>query len=66
MTPLQRNAMRRMLTGIDVPTRDHGPVDPVAHADAMTSMADARAALCIARGVPLEHIDRLGYHRRPR
>jgi hypothetical protein len=30
---------------------------PVARADARTSMADARIALCIAKGVPLDEID---------
>lgn len=32
-------------------------IDPVAAADNRTAMCDARAALCIALGVPLEEID---------
>lgn len=35
--------------------------DPVAYADLVTSMCDQRAALCLAIGVPVEHIDRDGY-----
>jgi len=35
-------------------TRD---ADPVARADARTSMADARTALCFAKGVAIEDID---------
>lgn len=35
--------------------------DPVAYADLVTSMCDQRAALCLADGVPVEHIDRDGY-----
>lgn len=31
--------------------------DPVERADIRTSLADARAALCIAQGVPIEDID---------
>lgn len=45
---------------------NYGPAlrytDPVAHADLVTSMCDQRAALCVAIGVPLEHIDRNGYN----
>ncbi|MDT0381378.1 hypothetical protein RM572_21710 [Streptomyces sp. DSM 42041] len=33
------------------------PTDHVAAVDARTSMDDARIALCVARGVPLEDID---------
>lgn len=32
-------------------------IDPVAAADNRTAMCDARAALCIALGVPLDEID---------
>lgn len=61
-SPEERRAILRMLT-IAVPNDDHGrqEVDPVAYADAMTSMSDARAALSLARGVPIETITRLGY-----
>ncbi|WP_433225441.1 hypothetical protein [Actinomadura formosensis] len=33
------------------------PADRVARADHLTSMADARAALALARGVPVRHVD---------
>jgi hypothetical protein len=36
--------------------------DPVADADHQTAMADARAALCLATGVPPELISPLGYN----
>lgn len=40
--------------------------DPVAHADHRTSVADARAALCLACGVWLAHIDPSGgFNRTP-
>lgn len=35
--------------------------DPVAYADLVTTMNDHRAALCLARGVALEHLDRDGF-----
>lgn len=36
--------------------------DPVLRADGRTSVADARAALCVAQGVPLEDIDAASGH----
>lgn len=35
----------------------HRLADPVGHWDAQTSTADWRTALCIARCIPLDHID---------
>lgn len=37
-------------------------IDPVAAADNRTAMCDARAALCIALGVPLDEIDPASGH----
>lgn len=42
----------------------HAPLrrtDPVAYADAVTSMCDWRAALSLAIGTPVDQIDRNGY-----
>lgn len=40
--------------------------DPVAYADQVTSMNDARTALCLAMGVPVEWIDpTTGHDRTP-
>jgi hypothetical protein len=43
---------------------DSGPLrssDPVAYWDLRTSMDDQRAALCLAGGIPVEHVRRDGY-----
>lgn len=37
--------------------------DPIAYADQVTSLNDARAALCLAMGVPIERIDPCTGHR---
>lgn len=47
-SPLQRLA--------ELAGRAHDEQDPVTHADLRTSVADARAALCIAQGVALDDI----------
>lgn len=44
-----------------IATRRPARTDLVAMADHATSMADARAALCVARGVPFDDIDGTGY-----
>jgi hypothetical protein len=36
--------------------------DTARYADLRSSMNDLRAALCIASGVPMEHIDRNGFN----
>lgn len=36
--------------------------NPVDYADAVTSMCDQRAALCLAMGVPVEQVSRNGYN----
>lgn len=41
---------------------DRRDADPVAYADQVTSMNDARTALCLAMGVPMEHIDPAAGH----
>lgn len=61
--PEVKRAMRRMfnLCRLNAPTPRNG-VDPAAYADQLTSLADARAALCIASGIDLDHIDAASGH----
>lgn len=56
-TPV-RAATARLLCVADQARR----LDPVLRADGRTSVADARAALCLAQGVPLDEIDPASGH----
>lgn len=56
-------AVRRLFAA--APDAQRIRTDPVTYWDARTSLADARAALCLAVGVPVEWIDPAGgYDRR--
>lgn len=57
-----RVAVLRMLTIATLGRSDAVP-GSVADADMRTSMADARSALQIASGVPVDRLDSLGYER---
>lgn len=56
-TPV-RAATTRLLRVADQARRS----DPVLRADGRTSVADARAALCIAQGMPVDEIDPASGH----
>ncbi|HET6633807.1 MAG TPA: hypothetical protein VFH77_02145 [Streptomyces sp.] len=53
MTPVQHCVLRMQTLAWEA----SGPADSIAAADARTSMDDARTALCVARGVPMDDID---------
>ena len=58
MSAAVRLATARLLRVADQARRE----DPVLRADGRTSVADARAALCIAQGVPVDEIDPASGH----
>jgi hypothetical protein len=60
-SPQERHCIHRMVRiGLSTDARPGS----VAYADMQTSMHDARAALCLAVGVPLDRIGPLGHDMR--